>query len=95
MNNKSTEGGVTMSTLSLISGQKPKLLKAKGKCKCRGGKHHIKANDGYFAIPDRLVKGHYTPTPKRYCAACFNKIMTKTENDLEAFRKVLAKYIGT
>ncbi len=84
-----------MSTLSLISGQKPKPpKKAPRKCKCRGGKHSINKNDDYFAIPDRHIKGHFTPEPKRYCINCFKKIMEKTQKDLQECQKNLSKCIG-
>lgn len=85
-----------MSTLSLISGQKPELKTAGRKCKCDAGTHDIKANDNYFEIPDRTVKTiRYTPTRKRYCVGCFKKIYEKTKKDLEACSKDLAKCIGT
>lgn len=84
-----------MTTLSLISGQKPKPMKAKRKCKCRGGKHSINANDDYFAIPDRHVRGHYTPEAKRYCISCFGKIMEKTQKDFEECQKNLAKCVNS
>ncbi len=83
-----------MSTLSLISGQKPHPpMKAKGKCKCCGGKHSINKNDNYFAIPNRRIKGPFTPTPKRYCISCFKKIMKKTQKDLEECQKNLTNCI--
>jgi hypothetical protein len=85
-----------MLTLSLISGQTPELKTAGRKCKCNAGTHDIKANDSYFAIPDRTVKTKsFTPTWKRYCVECFKKIFEKTKKDLEKCSKDLAKCIGT
>jgi len=85
-----------MATLSLISGQKPELKTAGRKCKCDAGTHNIKANDNYFAVPDRTVKTtRFTPTPKRYCISCFKKIFEKTQKDLEKCSKDLAKCINS
>lgn len=72
-----------MATLSLISGQKPSKKKALRKSQCQGCRSALKANDDYFAVPDRYVRGHYTPPPKKYCNKCFEKILKKTQADLD------------
>lgn len=72
-------------TPSLISGKKPKKVKATGKSKCARCKKQIILDDPCFKIPQ---VGWSILSPKKYCIICFNKILDKTQQDLDKIKNL-------
>lgn len=73
-------------TPSLISGKKAKRIAVKRYAKCNRCKIKINSGDICFGIPNTHIK--FITSYKKFCKPCFNNILSKTQEDLDAARKL-------